>query len=243
MVTPEQMKQYKEEGYIIFDRFIDEAEIDEIRVRLDEHDGAKEKKLAESGKQGISIPKEINFTSKISTRDPEVQRFACQEKFALLAVELLETPNTQLYWDQTVYKRPEASRDFPWHQDNGYVPTEPVHYLTCWLALEETTIENGCIWVQPRTHKLGLVEHKKTETGWQCYFGDDPGIPVPLKKGGMAAFHSLLFHRSTPNLSKTQTRKGYVLQYSQAGAKNPVTGVVFDNGPVIAEGGRWIYNG
>ena len=63
------------------------------------------------------------------------------------------------------------------HQDNGYVAIEPEHYLTCWLALNDATLENGCIWARPRSHLGSVVEHKPTPIGLQCYFGDDPGIP------------------------------------------------------------------
>ncbi len=137
-----------------------------------------------------------------------------------------------MYNDQSVYKRIEAKREFPWHQDNGYGPIDPLPYITCWLALEDTTLENGCIWIQPRSHLKGVVEHKQTDIGLQCYFEEDPGLAVPLKKGSMVVFSSLLFHRSTPNLSNT-IRKGYILQYSHAGAKNPMTEEIFERGPVL----------
>ena len=39
-------------------------------------------------------------------------------------------PDVRLYWDQAVYKKPETPREFPWHQDTGYVFTEPQDYLT-----------------------------------------------------------------------------------------------------------------
>jgi phytanoyl-CoA hydroxylase len=99
-------------------------------------------------------------------------------------------PNVALYHDQSVYKKPETKKDFPWHQDNGYTPIEPEQYLTCWIALEDATIENGCIW--PGTHKQGPVEHVRTKTGLLCYFGKDPGIPVPLQKGGVAVFFTII---------------------------------------------------
>jgi ectoine hydroxylase-related dioxygenase (phytanoyl-CoA dioxygenase family) len=44
-----------------------------------------------------------------------------------------------------MYKRPEGRRESPWHQDIGYVPTDPAHYLTCWIPIVDATIENGCI--------------------------------------------------------------------------------------------------
>jgi phytanoyl-CoA hydroxylase len=236
LITAAQKKQYEQEGYIIFENLFGAEEIDGLRTIVDEIDEETERKLKQIGQQGISIPNQINFTAHIHRKHPQIKQFIAQDKFVQITTELLG-PDVKLYWDQSVYKRPEADRDFPWHQDNGYAPIDPQHYLTCWLALEDATIENGCIWIQPGSHHQGLVEHKKTDIGLQCYFGEDPGMPVPLTKGSMVAFHSLLFHRSTPNLSDS-TRKGYIVQYSPECAKHGVTGQYYDNGPVIALGGK-----
>jgi phytanoyl-CoA hydroxylase len=243
MITDAQRKQYDEMGYMIFEHLFTSDEMDAIRGIIDRYDEESERNRLKNGavKGGISIPNQINFTAKLNFKSPELQRFIADERFVGLTTSILG-PDIRLYWDQSVYKRPEAKRDFPWHQDNGYVPTEPVHYMTCWLALEDSTVENGCIWVQPGSHHQGYVEHFKTEIGKVCYTGEDPGIPVELKKGSMVAFHSLLFHRSTPNNSQT-TRKGYVIQYSVVGSTNPTTGAEFKNGPIIALGGKPAYAG
>jgi phytanoyl-CoA hydroxylase len=240
MLNADQLKQYEEEGYLIFEQLFNEDEMDRIRQIIDGFDEETEQRLKESGQKNWSIPNQINFTAGLNFMHPELQRFIADERFVKLSTAVLG-PDIRLYWDQSVYKRPEANRDFPWHQDNGYVPTDPVHYMTCWLALEDTTIENGCIWVQPGTHHKGLVEHVKTDIGRLCYYGDEEGIPVELKKGSMVAFHSLLFHRSTPNRSQS-TRKGYVIQYSVDGAKHPLTGVIFKNGPIVARNGEVAYD-
>ncbi|RKP52981.1 phytanoyl-CoA dioxygenase family protein [Cohnella endophytica] len=244
ILTEEQMKHYGEQGYIIFEELFSNEEMDRVRGLIDAFDEESERELREKERNGdfISTAGKINFTANLNFRHPRLQRFSADQRFVDITTAILG-PDTKLYWDQSVYKRPEADRDFPWHQDNGYAPTSPVHYLTCWLALEDTTIENGCIWVKPGSHRQGFVKHVKTDIGWVCYFGEDPGIPVELKKGSMVAFHSLLFHRSTPNLSKTTTRKGYVLQYSVDGSFNPDTNQVYRNGPLIARGGVSAYTG
>lgn len=239
MLTQEQRKQYDEQGYVIFNQLFDAGEIDQIRTLIDELDAESERQLMAGSASFISSPNKINFTAKLNFMHPELQRFTAHTKFVDLTTDILG-PDIRLYWDQSVYKRPEADRDFPWHQDNGYVPTEPMQYLTCWLALEDSTIENGCVWVKPESHRNGYVEHWKTDTGWVCYDGEDPGIPVELTKGSMVAFSSLLFHRSTPNRSQG-TRKAYVIQYSVEGARNPDKGYVFLNGPVIARDGQAVY--
>ncbi|MCL5999269.1 MAG: phytanoyl-CoA dioxygenase family protein [Chloroflexi bacterium] len=241
-LASEQLKQYYDEGYVILEDFFGVQEIDPLREHIDVFDAELNQQLVAAGGGGfVQIPNQIVFTANLNLRDPVIQAFTAQPKLVDLTTQLLG-PDVRLYWDQSVYKRPEAKRDFPWHQDNGYVPTDPVHYVTVWIALEDATIQNGCVWILPRTHAQGVVEHKKTDIGWQCYFGDDPGIPVELRKGGMAVFQSTLFHRSGPNLSQGM-RKGYIAQYSVDGARNPTTGVVFDNGPVIARGGKPAYSG
>ncbi|WP_308639453.1 phytanoyl-CoA dioxygenase family protein [Paenibacillus silvisoli] len=235
MLSAEQLKQYNELGYVIMEQLFSDEEMDRVRAIIDDFDREGEEALRKVGKSFINIPNQINFTCNLARRNRELEQFIGDQRFVDLTTSVLGG-DIRLYWDQSVYKRPEAKRDFPWHQDNGYVPTDPVHYMTCWLALDDSTIENGCIWIQPGSHHQGFVEHVKTDAGWQCYFGEDPGQPVPLKKGSMVIFHSLLFHRSTPNQSNG-TRKAYVIQYSVEGAKNPDTGKVFDNGPLIAKDG------
>jgi phytanoyl-CoA hydroxylase len=241
-ITAEQMKQYKELGYIVFNNLFSIEEIDRTRTIIDAFDQESEMILRQKEKDFISIAGQINFTSTLNFRSPELQQFTADQRFVDITTTILG-PDIKLYWDQSVYKRPEASKDFPWHQDNGYAPTDPVHYVTCWIALEDATIENGCIWVQPGTHLKGFVPHVKTDLGWICYYGEIEGIPVELKKGSMVVFHSLLFHRSTPNRTKTQTRKAYITQYSVNGAINPETSEVFRNGPVIAKDGKASYTG
>jgi phytanoyl-CoA hydroxylase len=239
MLTDKQLGQYQEEGYIIIENIFTAEDMNELMKHIDKLDYEQEQQLRKLGQQGISIPNQINFTPHLNQQDSYIEQFIAQDKFVEISTSLLG-PDIKLYWDQSVYKRPEADRDFPWHQDTGYALTKPEVYITCWLALEDTTVENGCIWVKPGTHHLGLVEHQETPIGKKCYFGEDHGIPVPLRKGSMVVFNSLLFHRSTPNLSST-TRKGYIIQYSVEHAVSGVTGELFHNGPVIARDGNPAY--
>jgi phytanoyl-CoA hydroxylase len=247
MITDTHHQQWTQQGYVIFEHLFDEQEMHDLEQRIDAFDQAWNQELIERSAggmigQGAQQPNQIVFSAFLNQKDAAIQQFAAQAKLATVAVALLGYPNIQLYFDQSVYKRPENPRDFPWHQDNGYAPIEPMHYLTCWIALNDATIENGCVWVLPGSHAQGLVEHHQTPIGKQCYFGDDPGTPVPLARGSMVAFSSLLFHRSGPNLSQGM-RKAYILQYSAAGAIDPRTGKAYNNGPIVAHDGRPSYAG
>jgi phytanoyl-CoA hydroxylase len=237
MLTQAQRDQFESQGYIIFENFFSDAEIASIQSQIDQFDAAHQESLRRhaDGDKGVSRANEISFTMHLAEQDEAIMQFCRSPKLVDLAVELLGQ-DISLYWDQSVYKYPEGKREFPWHQDNGYIPVEPERYLTCWIALEDATVENGCVWVQPGTHLGGTVEHRDTPIGKQCYFGDDPGIPVPLKRGGMVVFSSLLFHRSGANASKS-IRKGYIVQFAPADARHQITKEPFKM-PAIARNGQ-----
>ena len=86
-----------------------------------------------------------------------------------------------------------------------------------------------------------MVEHRPTDIGLQCYCGPDLGEPVPVIRGSIIAFSSLLFHRSGPNLSQ-YTRKAYVVQFSVEHSVHARTREEFRNGPVIARMGKGLLN-
>ena len=240
LITAQQRQHFREQGYFILPDLFSEEEIDALTARIDPFVVAHDAQLQTIGSAGISRANEIAFTAHLAEQDPDIMRFVAQEKFVQLASALLSADEISLYWDQSVYKKPEVPRDFPWHQDNGYTPTDPAEYLTCWLALVDVTVENGCVSVLPGSHLQGLIEHQDTAIGKQCYFGPDPGAPVELKKGSVVAFSSLLFHRSGPNVSET-TRKSYVIQYAAANTRHAVTGEPFKR-VVIARHGKPVWN-
>ena len=58
--------------------------------------------------------------------------------------------NADLYFNQATTKMPEGrGKIFAWHQDSGYTTTEPLEYITCWTAISDSDLDNGCVWVIP----------------------------------------------------------------------------------------------
>jgi hypothetical protein len=94
----------------------------------------------------------------------------------------------------------------PWHQDLG-VTTEDADdsdIITCWLALVDATVENGCMEVLPGVFKSGLLPHRAGPGGATIKEEAMPDItprPVPVNRGGVVFMHKLTPHRSTPNFT------------------------------------------
>lgn len=238
-ITDEQRQQFNERGYFLLENVFTRAEMEELTGHIEAYHRRYEEILREKGgAEGISRADEIAFTSHLAEQDETIRAFSLRPEFVALSTQLLG-PDIDLYWNQSVFKGPECEKQFPWHQDDGYTPVTPTPYLTLWLALNDATLENGCISVLPGSHKRGLVPHYRTPLGLVCHELDDPdqGVPVPVPSGSMAVFQSLTMHKSGVNRSNGW-RKAYILQYSHAGLRSALTGELVEGKIPLARGGK-----
>ena len=214
-ITDQHRAEMAEQGYTFFHNVFTVDEMNDLAVALDAHEAKMRADLtAAGGVSSISRADEITFTDHIAERDETVRKFVTRQEWVDLTTAFLG-PDTDLYWNQTVFKQPEGAREFPWHQDDAYTPVTPAPYLTLWLALNDATEENGCISVLPGSHKDGLREHHPSPIGWVGHSSDDPdqGVLAPIRAGSLICFWSLTMHKSGSNRSKG-VRKAYVIQYS-----------------------------
>jgi len=112
-----------------------------------------------------------------------------------------------------------------WHQDEHYIPTRDRSLCGAWIALDDATIENGCLWMLPGSHAKGVLWPTRTHSdprfdpSEEAFgFGLDPegGVPVELKAGGIAFFNGYVLHRSLPNRSSAGFRRALVTHYMSA---------------------------
>jgi ectoine hydroxylase-related dioxygenase (phytanoyl-CoA dioxygenase family) len=145
---------------------------------------------------------------------------------AFLGTELVgETPT--LFNEAFVVKGAATGASFGWHQDGAYVGFNHKPYLTAWIALDDTTEENGCVYLLPRDLDADerLVPHRWDANGKENvgYDGADPGTAAVVAAGSIVAFSSTTLHRSGANRSG-RVRRAYVTQYSAGPIIDPTTG-------------------
>ncbi len=109
-----------------------------------------------------------------------------------------------------------------WHQDKGVTLEEAdqTEFITCWLAITDATIENGCLQVAGGRYDDMLPHCLKTQVGIADAFlpkGDT--VPVPVRAGGMVIFHPLTPHASLPNVSDGY-RWSFDLRYHVTGQRS-----------------------
>jgi len=149
--------------------------------------------------------------------DPGFRAFTADARLEQVARDLgLEQP--QVWQSMYIFKQPGIGGEVRWHQDATYFETTPVTVTTFWFALEDATLENGCMWAEPGGHNTPLRERfvrngdqvrmeKLDNMPWPT---DATAVPLECKAGSLVCFHGLLPHYSAPNRSKV-SRHAYTL--------------------------------
>jgi ectoine hydroxylase-related dioxygenase (phytanoyl-CoA dioxygenase family) len=219
-ITEDERDRYAREGFLRINNVLAVDELEALTADLDKFEARVDQFLGtqEGGRVSIAEQGAITFSLHAVLRSPAARQTARHPTLVGLCHDLLGS-DVNLYWDQAVYKKTEKPRPFPWHQDNGYTFVEPQAYLTCWLALTDATLENGCPWVVPGVHRNGTLRHHWVDPiGWQC-LDDPPGAePVPVPAGGAVVFSSVTPHLTGPNTSGA-VRKAYIIQYAVTGTE------------------------
>lgn len=149
--------------------------------------------------------------------DPTFARFSRDPRLAALAAELgLERP--LLLQSMYIYKQPFIGGEVTPHQDHTFLWTDPPTVTGFWFALEDATVDNGCMWATPGGHREPPRRrfHRAAGGGTAFEVLDDRPLPqageVPLEapKGSCVVLHGLLPHRSGANRSP-RSRQAYSL--------------------------------
>jgi phytanoyl-CoA hydroxylase len=231
-VTGEDLERFRVDGWFLVPDVFTPQECDEIVGHLEST--PFELALGEQDDGTMSYRPMMHLASEA------LMRVATDPRWASIVLPVVG-PDARLYWEQGVAKPPEARTELPWHQDNGYTPLEPEEYLTCWLALDDADLHNGCLWIIPGSQRMGTQKHVNGGAGpfRVGYDGDEEGIPVPVSRGSVLAFSSLIMHRSGPNTSGRH-RRAWILQYCSADTRSALSGKLLDDRLLVASDGGWL---
>jgi len=127
-----------------------------------------------------------------------------------------------------IFKQPGIGGEVTWHQDGSFLYTVPQSVTGFWFALEDATLENGCMWVLPGQHTAGLRSRFRridgrlqTEAipGAPC-FDEGQRVPLEAEAGTLVVLHGGLPHYSAANRS-AKSRYAYTLHAISGAAQYP----------------------
>jgi phytanoyl-CoA hydroxylase len=202
------------------DYFLESA--GEIRFFFEENAFQKDGTLKQSKEESIN-----KIGHALHDFDPVFRGFSRSESIKQLISDFgLEQP--LLVQSMYIFKQPNIGGEVICHQDSTFLYTESNAIVGLWFALEDATVENGCLWAIPGGHRVGLKSRwvRDDEGGMKfdvfdsSPWAEDKLIPLEVNKGTLIILDGLLPHKSLPNRS-AKSRHAYILHVINGSATYP----------------------
>ncbi len=225
---------FQENGFVVVRDVLNTSEVFELREetsRLCREDGNR---LAHAVEDLTSLKEEdlltrflcIHFPHKISER---MRRVVSQDVLVETLTQLIG-PNVKCM-QSMLFIKAAGKPGQAWHQDELFIPTRDRSLVGAWIALDDATVENGCLWVIPGSHKPGILWPNKDHGDYEQFdcakesfafpYSEADEVPVEVKAGSAVFFNGYLLHRSLPNWAPHGFRRSLVNHYMSAESTLP----------------------
>ncbi|MEQ7010473.1 phytanoyl-CoA dioxygenase family protein [Actinopolymorpha sp. B17G11] len=242
------IEQVREDGFAVLAGALSPAEVAEINAEaarlcrgdLGEISGVEAADADESDADVMRRYLCIHFPNKLSK---VIQRSLHHPRIVDALTKVIG-PNVKCM-QSMLFMKAEGKPGQAWHQDEFFIPTRDRSLTAAWIALDDATIENGCLWVLPGSHRRGVIypDRDQDDERFDCTvelydfpYRDEDAVPVEIPAGAAVIFNGYLLHRSLPNSGRDGFRRALTNHYMSAESLLP-WGKVPDNMHVA----KWDY--
>jgi ectoine hydroxylase-related dioxygenase (phytanoyl-CoA dioxygenase family) len=228
-LSVEQVRFFHEYGYLPSVRILSEDQVQGLRQELSslyDPETAADPRWYEYHSNESTDPSRVLFHALGAWRlRAGFHDLAWHPAFTVPASQLLDGA-VRFWHDQLFCKPAEHGGVVAWHQDYSYwTRTAPIAHLTCWIALDPSTPQNGCVHYVPRSHRWDLlpitglagdmeaIRKVLNDKQWEMF---DQPVAVELEPGECTFHHPLMVHGSFENRSN-QPRRATVLNVMRDG--------------------------
>lgn len=237
-LSDDQVEFYLENGYLAGIKALNEEQIEVLRKELSElvdpsHPGNK--LFYEFNSNESADPEKILFHALGAWRiTPGFHDLLWNPAFCVPASQLLGGP-VRFWHDQLFYKPANHGGVVIWHQDYSYwTRTQPMAHLSCWIGLDDSTRENGCVHYVPGSHRWNLLPRKDFANDMDTIQSvldeqqkrEFKPKAIELKKGECSFHHPLMVHGSFENRTD-RPRRAAVINVVRDGVQS------FSNEPLL----------
>jgi ectoine hydroxylase-related dioxygenase (phytanoyl-CoA dioxygenase family) len=223
-ITDEQIEFYQTNGFVAIESFLDSEELETWRATTDEAvahrlEAAKTAKgwgedansLSNQGDQDNYYAQVFTQCVRLADTHDGMNRLMLDPRLGEAAGKLAQVDGIRIWHDQALIK-PPFGNPTAWHLDNPYWSFSSPDSLSIWVALDDATLANGCMWYLPGTHKtarfdnVGIGQNQrdlfKVYPEWEQI--DSVSVACPA---GSAVFHNgLAAHGAGANMTRGQRR-------------------------------------
>lgn len=248
-LSDEKVAFYQENGFVEGPQILDEHQIQVLREALERIRQGENRRLAELYEVDADYkeaPEQNVFHFLGAWMIEEgFHDILFNPKITVPVSQLLGTPRVRLWHDQVFYKPPRHPGVVTWHQDYSYwTRSIPARHITCWIGLDDSTLESGCVHFVPGSHRWELLPKVSLTKDMDAVkdvmtpeqLAQFKPVPMELKAGQCSFHHSHTLHGSYGNKAD-HPRRGIVLNFMHpetrsADGRQPLLA----NTPLIPEG-------
>jgi ectoine hydroxylase-related dioxygenase (phytanoyl-CoA dioxygenase family) len=246
-LADEQVRFFHENGYLMGIRILDDRQVERLRTELEtlfdpKHPGHH--LFYEFNSNESKDPSTVLFHALGAWRiTPGFHDILWHPAFTMPASQLLGGA-VRFWHDQLFCKPAKHGGVVAWHQDYSYwTRTEPMTHLTCWIGLDESTRDNGCVHYIPGSHRWKLlpitglagdmhaINQVLTEEQRQQW----KPVAIELKVGEASFHHPLMVHGSFENRT-SRPRRATVINAFRDGVRSASDTPLLDGVPPIPAG-------
>jgi len=214
-ITDDQVRFYELNGYIQLHNVLKMDEVEVLRKAL-------ARAVEDKNRLNLNLgPRTDDGYTKVFLqmvnlweRYPVIEEYIHDIRVAGIARKLTRAKFVRLWHDQALIKYPKDSKATAWHQDTVYWPMNETGGLSCWMALDDVTVDNGCMWFIPGSHKLGPLEAVDLGNATddtilallpEAYRSRKP-IAMEMKAGSCTFHNGLTLHYAGSNSTESPRR-------------------------------------
>lgn len=246
-LTGEQVEFYETNGYLAGIRLLTDDQVEDLRGELGQltdpsHPGNK--LFYEFHSNESTDPNKTLFHALGAWRvAPGFHDLLWNPAFLVPAAQLL-VGAVRFWHDQIFYKPAHHGGVVAWHQDYSYwTRTKPLAHLSCWIGLDDSTRENGCVHYVPGSHRWNLLPITGLADDMdsiQTVLTDEQKenfkpVAIELKQGEASFHHPLMVHGSFENRTD-RPRRAAVINVFRDGARSDFDEPLLEGVPAIARG-------
>ncbi|MCA9118949.1 MAG: phytanoyl-CoA dioxygenase family protein [Planctomycetaceae bacterium] len=247
-LSEDQVAFYHANGYLPGIRILSDEQIEVLRIELSEffeptHDGSDLWYEYHSNESADADTVLFHALGAWRLR-PGFHDILWHPAFTVAASQLLEG-GVRFWHDQLFCKPANHGGVVAWHQDYSYwTRTKPMAHLTCWIGLDDSTRDNGCVHYVPGSHRWDLlpitglagdmdaIQGVLTPDQWRIF--NEP-VAVELKKGECTFHHPLMVHGSFANRTE-RPRRATVINVFRDGVCSATDETLLEGVPIISKG-------
>lgn len=214
-LSQQQVAQYRSDGFLVIEDFLSPDELALWRTALDaavaKRNGNKMPDRKEVYGKGDDVDKAYYdnvFDQLINLwqDNEQMKQIMLDERLGKMAAQLAGVDGIRIWHDQALIKKPWANPT-SWHLDTPYWSFSDRRALSIWVALDDATYENGCLFFIPGSYHQTTFENPGIGKNMSAIFTTYPefkaskSVAAPMKAGGCSFHNGLTIHGAHANMT------------------------------------------